>query len=104
MGSIPMHFIACVSGQALLATLRHIQYLLDESIKGIGEPPLTAGDPPPDLCRTDQGRALKKGFHGAIAQRLEHPPVSRNVWGSNPHSLALFIHHSHITPQLVNYE
>ena len=31
-------------------------------------------------------------FIGAIAQRLEHPPVSRNVWGSNPHSLALFIH------------
>jgi hypothetical protein len=26
-------------------------------------------------------------FFGVIAQRLERPPVSRNVWGSNPHSL-----------------
>jgi hypothetical protein len=29
----------------------------------------------------------EEGLYGVIAQRLERPPVSRNVWGSNPHNL-----------------
>ena len=49
------------------------------------------GDPPPgnaEQIKDTAGNA--RFFIGAIAQRLEHPPVSRNVWGSNPHSLACY--------------
>ena len=103
-------YLGCLVTRAK-KTSRGLQYvgssILLHFIGGDVPIPTVIGDPPPccvlctmnrsrERCSStsiDQGRALKKGFYGAIAQRLERPPVSRNVWGSNPHSLALFIHH-----------
>ena len=55
--------------QGTMVTLHHVVSSAQRIDQGIGEPLLTTGDPPPDLCRTDQGHALKKGNHGDVVKR-----------------------------------